>query len=459
MKRIPWRPTRRVPKRRSIGRPARRYLGLPAGLKTVQETEENERIRRNSRMLNLDDLPTLDLKKSSDAQMAELKAAFDRLGEGGDSDISPGRRRRSLSAPDLLVRSPVKTSGPSFLDSDDESDEAASSGGATATPIARPDSKKVRTPQEEAAVADAAQLQRFRRLKALKRGSMSGMDLTRMMRPLGKSVTDLKAEGGPIPVAVTEPGSRTPPRPGRKAPALTASDPSPVVFPAASNKAPAPTAGGSGALTEKPVLRQSHSVVLEESDEDEESPIAVISTMLKLGGKPAEMVESQELRMAAHEEEDDDDLLSSSDDVGEDPSSVQKIVDPMSKQRVVLEIPAPALSSGDVTPQGQPTSGEVTPKSIQGSVSAIDRVPPAPEKAMISPFARGTKREGSPEADSPLAAPAVSAVRASPADEKMKTPLLKAMNAHASTSEQNGGDEDDDHSDQDEDSQEASFEP
>ncbi len=481
--------------------------------KALRENEDGDRIRRNSRILNLDDLPTLD-GKMGDAHMAELKAAFDRLGEtplAVAGDVSPGRRR-SLSAPDLLLRSPVTSPGPPRESDDEDSEEASTPG----TPL-RVDPKRLQqrpgaTPHKDDAMAAAeaaAEAKRFKRLKVLKRGSMSGMDLTKLggagarRSDLGALVKDMKLTKEAQPskepaVAVANPdGSRTPPRPGRKAPVLkgaaelAAGAAAPPVAAPVAEKPPQGGVFGSP-TTEKPVLRKADSVVLEDSDEDEdpEANVSAVAAILKMGGlRDPAMGASTEFEPA-----NDGDDLSSSDDVGEELMvQSQSHYDPMSGQHITIFAAGSALTSGDATPQlVKPGSGDSTPQAQLSSRSPDGSSPPAPpeKSAVMSPllspepqrFPTPGSIEASPrpvivvkrdeaEGNSSFVIAPVPDFVVEEGGEDMElvkrletTPMMRALstvqaNATASTSTEPIDESDGDNQDQEEDSQEASFEP
>ncbi len=476
--------------------PATGIMPVPSGIgKDAKLSEDGDRIRRGSRILNLDDLPTLDAK-TGDTHMAELKAAFDRLGETPMSvagQSSPGRRR-SLSAPDLLLRSPIKSPAPGGGDSEEDDSEEASGGASTPLRV-DPKLMQARPPPSKdeamAAAAAAAEAKRFKRLKALKRGSMSGMDLNKVgKRPdLKAMLKDLK-DGSSSPksrdltvddsgaptstVAIANPaaapsssdGSRTPPRPGRKAPAL--------------NLGAAPV--------EKPVLRKADNVVLEDSDSDEPGlgpgDISALGAMLKFGGKEV-LASSSDFDAASGREGDEE---SSSDDVGEEQptGSTQSHFDPMTGQHVMIS--DSVLTSGDVTPQlVKPGSGEVTPKMVLSSRG--ENPPPPPEKSLgistspeelrsvpdsveVSPRPPTPKKEESDSAENSFSIAAVpDCVVEEGTDETGlvvpidTTPMMRAIstvqaNANMSTStEALDESEPEEEHDQEEDSQEASFEP
>ncbi len=374
-------------------------------LAVVEEEDSSNRIRRGSRILKLDDLPTMDAKSGA-AQLAELKAAFDGL-EGAAGDL-PTTRRRSLSAPDLLVRSPIKSPGPSFVDSGEDDSESDSK-----TPMkkmalkANPSAEALaagQTQQAPQSSSDAAyaemEAKRWKKLKALKRNSMSGMDITKhvaarresqsqqqQLQQLQDKLKSPSTGGGAPPVASapqSSDGSTTPPRPGRKAPSLSSESGrvgsgEDVVGAGVASKTVV------GNVQKSETTRRASVVVVENSDEEEESPMAGLLKLgnnIKLEGSYGGDVEGS--RSPAENADD----LSSSSDLDEDP--VEEQVASGSMSTTVLS----PTTSGTSTPLMLKTvasaeevvvssSGEVTPKAVLEL-----SLPPPPEKVLsVSPVA------------------------------------------------------------------------
>jgi hypothetical protein len=329
------------------------------------DADDGERIRRGSRMLALDDLPTMDLMAGSgEEQMAELKAAFDRLGEatmvGGET---PGRRR-SLSAPNVLEVENVVTSPgpPKFYSSDEDEGESDSAG----TPMKG--NPKISTDDSGSVMSGiAVDPKRLQKLKALKRGSMSIMDMKNRSGISALSFDSPVASSGESSPAVRASGeqkagegekaegAKTPPRPRRTAPVLKEE----------------------GKVSEKAVLRKGSSVVVVEEDSSEEDEK---STSLLLG--IVNNLHGTEKRDSFRKEEGDSE--SDDDDVGE------PVDEPFSSGEVTR-----ALASGEMTPQfptfdgadspGISSSGDVTPKE-----GMREPMPSAPRKSVDSEFYAGS---------------------------------------------------------------------
>jgi len=285
-------------------------------------------------------------------------------------------------------------------------------------------------------------------------------------------------------------GSRTPPRPGRKAPVLkgvaelVASAAAQVAAPVAEK--PQDVVGSP--TTEKPVLRKADSVVLENSDEDEDADVSAVAAILQMGGLRPAMGVSTEFEPA-----NDGDELSSSDDVGEEPLvQSQSHYDPMSGQHITI-FAGSALTSGDATPQlVKPGSGDATPVAQLSSRSAESSSPPAPPEkpAVLSPLLSPepqrfptpgsmevsprpvvvTKRDEDEGNGSFVITPVPDFVVQEGGEdvELVKrletTPMMRALstvqaNATASSSTEPIDESDGENQDQEEDSQEASFEP
>jgi hypothetical protein len=357
-------------------------VGEALGTKTnaLKDDEDAARLRRGSRILNLDSLPTMDAKGGA-AQMAELKAAFDGL-EGDCSGALTPRRRRSLSAPDLLMRSASKSNGPSFVDSGDEDSDDNSASSTPLRPL-KPSTEQPALPNTAAEFAAEAMAKRLKKLKALKRGSLSGMDITKHVaarrgfaETQAKSSFELSgaaAAGAPVSTTTlgqaanttsseSGNGAKTPPRPGRKAPVLVGFDSISQV---------------------KAVTRRASEVVMENSDDEDESPIA---GLLKLGSN----VHLNEYSHPARSPPEGEEELSSSSDLEDEEKSAGEEKSPTPGAVVfVSSVPveaswSSAASSGYATPDNRNvlSSGEVTPKAAVVEAA----LPPPPEKMLhVSP--------------------------------------------------------------------------